>query len=364
MKALRQEDAMANFRCWGGDLMQQAGGELVKHYKNLAFMGVWEVIKHLPTIAKNIDFCKKDITNFQPDVLILVDYSGFNLRIAKWAKAAGFIIFYYISPQIWASRQKRVFAIKKWVDRMFVILPFEKDYYEKFEVKVDFVGHPLLDAISDFKKRKTKKSGALNESDSLKEITKPIIALLPGSRKQEINIILKIMLPLGRQFTDYQFVVAVAPSVPLSFYKAIFRKLGINEEGVIFLQDQTYHLLNNAKAALVTSGTATLETALFEVPQVVCYKTNWLTFQIAKRVVKVPYISLVNLIANCVLVKELIQEELTVENLKIELAQILNKEKALYFKEAYQKIKVKLGKEGASERAAKLMIGYLVKPKK
>lgn len=351
MKALKQEDALANFRCWGGDLMEKAGGELVKHYRELAFMGIWEVIKNLRIVSGNLKFCKKDIITFQPDILILIDYSGFNLRIAKWAKSVGIKVFYYISPQVWASRQKRVFTIKKTVDKMFVILPFEKDFYQQFGLKVDYVGHPLLDAIGDYKF-----DGHFLEKH---QITKPIIALLPGSRKQEINIVLKIMLSLVKQFADFQFVISVAPSMQLSAYKEFLKELAIKESEVILLQNQTYDLLNHAKAAIVTSGTATLETALFEVPQVVCYKGNWLTYQIAKRIIKVPYISLVNLIANRSLVKELIQDELTSENLKTELNQILKEENQVSLKNAYQAIKVELGQKGASKRAAKLMIGYL-----
>ena len=354
MKALSQADTAANYRCWGGDLMQQAGGELVKHYRDLAFMGFWEVIKNLRTIRQNFAFCEKDIESYQPDVLILVDYSGFNLRIAKWAKTAGFKIFYYISPQVWASRQNRVHKIKKYVDRMFVILPFEKDFYQQFGMEVDYVGHPLLDAISNY----TKSATAPKITPALKT-NKPIIALLPGSRKQEIKAVLKIMLATVKEFTAYQFVIAVAPAIPLSFYKTIIQSANLSENNISLIQNQTYALLHQAKAALVTSGTATLETALFEVPQVVCYKGSWLTYQIVKRIIKVPYISLVNLIANRPLVKELIQYELTESNLKEELTLILKPEKATALKKAYRQIKQQLGNAGASQKAAQLMISYL-----
>jgi len=359
MKALSQEDLMATFRCWGGDLMQQAGGELVKHYRALAFMGIWEVVKNLKTIRQNFAFCKKDIADYQPDVLILIDYSGFNLRIAKWAKNAGFTIFYYISPQIWASRQSRVHKIKRYVDRMFVILPFEKDFYQQFEVAVDFVGHPLLDAIEAFKLN----DKTLNPVPLQREKTtdKPIIALLPGSRKQEIKAVLTIMLSVATAFPAYQFMIAVAPAIPIAFYQQIIQAANLTQIDVQLSQQQTYSLLSQAKAAIVTSGTATLETALFEVPQVVCYKGNWLTYQIVKRIIKVPYISLVNLIANREVVKELIQHELTTTHLKKELALILKKDKHMELKTAYQQIKQQLGNAGASKRTAQLMVKYLKK---
>ncbi|MFK7983724.1 MAG: lipid-A-disaccharide synthase [Saprospiraceae bacterium] len=349
IKALNQEDSAAQFRCWGGDLMQQAGGELVKHYRDLAFMGIWEVVKNLKTIRQNFAFCEKDISDYQPDVLILIDYSGFNLRIAKWAKTAGFKVFYYISPQVWASRQSRVKKIKKYVDRMFVILPFEKDFYQQFGMEVDYVGHPLLDAIRNFK------SNALCSNKD----GKSIIALLPGSRKQEIKAVLKIMLTTVKAFPAYQFVIAAAPAIPTSFYQKIIQAAKLSNHHISLVHNQTYPLLHKAKAAIVTSGTATLETALFEVPQVVCYKGNWLTYQIVKRIIKVPYISLVNLIANRPLVKELIQNELTAAALEKELSLILKVEKALVLKAAYRQIKEKLGNAGASQKAAKLMVQYL-----
>lgn len=351
MKALQQADATASFRCWGGDLMQQAGGELVKHYRDLAFMGFWEVLKNLSTIRKNFAFCENDIAAYQPDVLILIDYSGFNLRVAKWAKLKGFKVFYYISPQVWASRQSRVHKIKQYVDRLFVILPFEKAFYQQFDIQVDFVGHPLLDAIVDFNKQPAK---ALNVPTS-----KPIIALLPGSRQQEIDVVLRIMLPLVKQFPNYQFVLAAAPAIPINFYKTLLAQAALSTEQVPIVVHQTYPLLQSSRAAIVTSGTATLETALFDVPQVVCYKGNWLTYQIAKRLIKVPYISLVNLIANEPIVKELIQYDLTTSNLKRELSLILTPKKANTLKSAYRKIKQQLGNEGASRRAAKLMVDYL-----
>lgn len=354
MKALSQADTTAKFRYWGGDLMQQAGGKLVKHYRDLAFMGFWEVVKNLRIIRQNLAFCETDITAYQPDVLILIDYSGFNLRIAKWAKTARFKVFYYISPQVWASRQNRVHKIKKYVDQMFVILPFEKDFYQQFDMEVDYVGHPLFDAISNYTKAAT-----TSKITPALESKKPIIALLPGSRKQEINTILKIMLATVKEFTAYQFVIAVAPAIPLTFYRDIIQSAKLSENNISLIQNQTYALLHQAKAALVTSGTATLETALFEVPQVVCYKGNWLTYQIVKRIIKVPYISLVNLISNQPLVKELIQNDLTEANLKKELALILKPEKVMELKKAYRQIKEQLGNAGASQKAATLIVAYL-----
>jgi len=359
MKALHREDVAANFRCWGGDLMQQADGELVKHYRELAFMGIWEVVKNLTTIRQNFAFCEKDIADYQPDVLILIDYSGFNLRIAKWAKTAGIKVFYYISPQVWASRQSRVHKIKQYVDRLFVILPFEKDFYQQFEMEVDFVGHPLLDAIEAFKLS----DNVLNPPSALQRKTtdKPIIALLPGSRKQEIKAVLIIMLSVATAFPAYQFMIATAPAIPIAFYQQIIQTANLPQINVQLYQQQTYSLLSQAKAAIVTSGTATLETALFEVPQVVCYKGNWLTYQIVKRIIKVPYISLVNLIASRAVVKELIQYELTTTNLKKELALILKEKKRMEIKTAYQQIKQQLGNAGASKRTAQLMVKYLKK---
>ncbi|MEM1122561.1 MAG: lipid-A-disaccharide synthase [Bacteroidota bacterium] len=383
MKALRLEDAEAHFRCWGGDLMQAAGGQLVKHYRTLAFMGFWEVARNIRTISKNLDFCKKDLAAHRPDVLILIDYSGFNLRIAKWAKLVGIRVFYYIAPQVWASRQGRVAKIKAYVDRLFVILPFEKAFYQQHGMDVDFVGHPLLDAVAAFREKHSldnpspnplqrgKGSSVMGSVEAnldiefpknefvISMIAKPIIALLPGSRRQEISSVLIIMLSLVEQFSEYQFVIGVAPSISLDFYEKIITESGLKKSEVILLKNQTYALLNRAKAAIVTSGTATLETALFEVPQVVCYKGSWLTYQIAKRIIQVPYISLVNLIANRSLVKELIQNELTTTNLKKELMEVLQPQKVVALKNAYRQIKAELGEVGASERTAKLMLKYL-----
>ncbi|MCB0652785.1 MAG: lipid-A-disaccharide synthase [Saprospiraceae bacterium] len=343
MKSLTRKDPEAQFRCWGGDLMQAAGGDLVKHFRELAFMGFWEVAKNIRTILRNMKFCKSDILQWKPDVIILVDYPGFNLRIAKWAKSHGICVFYYISPQIWAWKEKRVHEIREHVNRMYVILPFEKDFYKKYDYEVDFVGHPLLDVISNY--RQDPDFRVKNQLDD-----RPVIALLPGSRKQEINAILSEMLKVVVDFPDHQFVVAGAPSIPPDIYEAIIGKRPVS---VVFAQ--TYDLLSEARAALVTSGTATLETALFNVPQVVCYRGSYITYYLIRAMIKVPYISLVNLILNRSFLKELIQGEFNRSNLRKELSFILDKKNATLIHESYHELKKILGENGASEKAADLM---------
>jgi lipid-A-disaccharide synthase len=341
MKELKVLDAQAEFRCWGGDLMHQQGGEIVKHYRDLAFMGFAEVIMNLRTILKNIEYCKKDVLAFQPDALILVDYPGFNMRIAEFAKNAGLKVFYYISPQIWAWKQSRVHKIKRTVDKMLTILPFEQDFYKKFNYEVEFVGHPLLDAIDNMQ----------DENLNLKEISKPIIALLPGSRRQEISVMLKEMLAVKKYYPNHHFVVAAAPSIPLEFYRNI-----IGDDSIEVVQNKTYALLKKATAALVTSGTATLETALFNVPEVVCYKGSFISYHIAKRLVKVKYISLVNLVMDKEVVKELIQNDLNTEQIKKELDEILFDEQHIHrLKQNYLELKKRLGGKGASAKAAHII---------
>lgn len=348
VKALKEEDAFAEFRAWGGDLMQEAGVVLAKHYKDLAFMGIGQVIKNLPTILGNFKFCRQDIQAFSPDVLILIDYSGFNLRIAKWAKAQGYKIFYYISPQIWATREKRVKKIKLYIDKMFVILPFEADFYAKHDYSVEFVGHPLLDVINTHKVEANFR--AKNQLDD-----SPIIALLPGSRKQEIESMLHVMLSIVADFPSYQFVIAGAPSIPVDFYQAFVH----SKPNVTLLQNQTYSLLEHSHAALVTSGTATLETALFKVPQVVCYKAGALLYAIVKRIIKVRFISIVNLIMEEKVVQELIQHDLNTQQLKIELQQIIAGSKRQEMLNNYSLLSQKLGHQGASKKAAKSMVKHL-----
>lgn len=347
LRELKKRDAAAEFRCWGGDLMQMQGAKVVKHYRELAFMGFVEVLANLKTILSNIDFCKRDVLQFAPDVLILIDYPGFNLRIAEFAKKNGIRVFYYISPQIWAWKQSRVHKIKRDVERMFVILPFEKDFYARFDFKVDFVGHPLLDAIAN-----------TNAADALPveiKMDKPLVALLPGSRKQEVMQSLPIMLAMVDKFKEMNFVIAAAPSLPPEFYLQLTAGIPVQ---VVY--NQTYSLLRNAKAALVTSGTATLETALFEVPEVVCYKGSKVSYWIARQLVKVKYISLVNLIMDKEVVKELIQQEFTEMRLEQELRKLVSND--LYQKELkgnYTELIQKLGGTGASAKTATLMLDYL-----
>jgi lipid-A-disaccharide synthase len=350
MKALYEEDPQAEIRFWGGDLMQKAGGTLVKHYRELAFMGFVEVIFNLKTIFSNIAFCKKDITYFQPDVIIFIDYPGFNMRIAKWAKALNYKTHYYISPQIWAWKENRIKAIKQDVDKMFVILPFEKSFYEdKHHFPVDFVGHPLIDAIQNqppFDEVIFRKENQLNE--------KPIIAVLPGSRKQEITKMLSLMLSVVDDFQDYQFVIAGAPSQDYEFYQQF-----ITNKNIKFISNKTYDLLRSSTAALVTSGTATLETALFKVPEVVCYKGSWASYQIAKRIITLKYISLVNLIMDQEVVTELIQNECNPKRIKEELQKLLNPDYRENLLKNYDILEQKLGGIGASKKTAKLIVADL-----
>ena len=349
MKAMQQEESQIDFRFWGGDHMKEVAGEPVKHISELAFMGFIEVLANLRTILKNIKFCKKDILNYKPDALILVDYPGFNLRIAEWAKKEGIKVYYYISPQVWAWKQKRVHTIKRVVDKMFVILPFEKDFYAKFGMEVEYVGHPLIDAIQNYTDRIEDLD--LREKHSLDK--KPIIALLPGSRKQEISKKLPIMLNSLADYKDYQIVVAGAPALDKSFYNQFLD----THLDVKIIHGATYDVLSIATAALVTSGTATLETALFEVPQVVCYKGSSISYAIAKRLVKIDYISLVNLILNREAVKELIQKECNKVNISKELAMILpNGVKNEKLHSDYKELITVLGKGGASQKVAKLIL--------
>ncbi len=346
MKALKQKDPNAEFRFWGGDLMRAQGGTLVKHYRDLAFMGFLEVAKNLRTILNNIRFCKRDIKSYHPDVLILVDYPGFNLRIAKFAKESGTKVVYYISPQLWAWKESRVEIIKKYVDEMLVILPFEEDFYKKHGVHSHFVGHPLLDAISSLQDIDT---DGFKEANGLNK--KEIIALLPGSRKQEVEKMLEIMLSVRPYFKEYQFVIAGAPSLAEEFYQKYV------DDNVHFVSNKTYDLLRCSKAALVTSGTATLETALLNIPEVVCYRGSKISYAIAKRLVKnIRYISLVNLIMDREVVKELIQDDLNTRHLVEELRKILEGDKRRQVLNDYELLREKLGGKGASEKAAEIIV--------
>jgi lipid-A-disaccharide synthase len=347
IKELHKKDQQAEIVCWGGDYMEAAGAKLLRHYKEYSIMGFIEVVLNLRKISKLFKICHQDILAYKPDVLILVDFSGFNLRVAKFAKIHQLKVFYYISPKIWAWNQSRALKIKKLVDRMFVIMPFEEEFYERYDYKVDYVGNPLKDAISEFKPdpdfRTKNKLG--NES---------LIAILPGSRHQEVRVMLEKMLEIVSLFPGYRFVIAAVSNLPAGFYEKYKRE---NQIGIVY--DQTYDLLSNSTAALVTSGTATLETALFAVPQVVVYKASPVTYVIVKALIKVKYISLVNLIAGKEVVKELIQGDFNQENLKAELSSILEGKRREQQLNDYKLLNDVLGEKGASAKTAVLMVNYL-----
>lgn len=333
---LKIYNSILKIRAWGGDRLIAEGVELAKNIKDTAFMGFWDVLKNLRAIKSNLDFCKKDILNFKPDAIILVDYPGFNLKIAQFAQQQEIKVFYYISPKVWAWNKSRVSKIKKYVDELLVVFPFEVDFYQKNGMKATYVGNPLLDEI------------AKGNFEFTYHIEKPIIALLPGSRKQEIERILPQMLMVVNDFPTHQFVIAATNSFSKAYYQSF-----IKEKNVSLVFDETYGLLYNATAALVTSGTATLETALFNVPQVVCYKTNWLTYVLAKNLIKIKYLSLVNILIDKLVVKELIQSDLNQNTLKQELELVLYKNENTLL--AYKKLKELLNKKGASKNAAKFI---------
>lgn len=349
MKSLLAENPNIDFRFWGGDLMQEVAGKPVKHIKELAFMGFVEVLMNLKTILTNIKFCKQDILKFKPDAIVLIDYPGFNLRIAEWAKAQNIKVYYYISPQVWAWKQSRVHKIKRFVDEMFVILPFEKDFYKKFDFDVEYVGHPLLDAIEQYKEKEFSPKefrAKWNLGD------KPVIALLPGSRKQEVNVKLPIMLNALKGMDQYEFIIAAAPSLDESFYAPL-----ISGSNIRIIHDATYDILGISEAALVTSGTATLETALLNIPEVVCYKGSPISYVIAKNLIKIKYISLVNLIMDREVVVELIQNECNEKRIREELNLIIeggSKRKAVL--DSYQDLREILGGGGASKKVARSLL--------
>jgi lipid-A-disaccharide synthase len=388
IKALQKHDNQAVVRAWGGDMMAAAGADIRKHYRDLAFMGFLEVVKNLRTILGNMAFCKRDILEFKPDVVIFIDYPGFNLRIAKWLynymlnsnKSSWGVhvknnfktkLFYYISPQIWAWHTSRVHVINKIMDKVFCILPFEKDFYKKYNYEVDYIGHPLLDVVKEAKNAKYTEGSLFEENAENSDKNKPVIALLAGSRRQEIEAMLPTMLEVVPFFPDYQFVIAAASAQDLSYFdqflmdKKDHSKNNNNHSQLIhnrfpnvkIVQNQTYDVLKIATAALVKSGTSTLETALFGVPQVVCYKGSAVSFAIAKRVVNIKYISLVNLIMDKEIVKELIQDDFTVENLVLELTKAIDNQEIM--KKNYEILRGVLGNEGASDRAGALMVKYL-----
>lgn len=347
IKELKQEDPTISIRCWGGDLMKNAGGDIVKHYRDLAFMGFVSVLLNIRTILKNISFCKNDILSYKPDAIVLIDYPGFNLKIAAFGKKHNIKVFYYISPKVWAWNQKRANKIKRIVDKMYTIFPFETEFYKKFDYEVEYVGNPLLDEIEqNITKSVNKADIGLN--------AKPVLALLPGSRKHEIENMLPIMLEATKYYPKFQIVIAGAPSLSIEYYR-IFVK-----NDVVVLFDRTYDLLKISDLALVTSGTATLETGLFGVPQVVCYKGDEISYRIARSLIKVNYISLVNLVLDKEVVKELIQHDLTVDNLRKEIDELLyNETKKQQLQQDYAQLRESLGKGGASKKVASSMLKTL-----
>ncbi len=347
IKAIQKNDADAIVRAWGGDLMQAEGATIVQHYRDLAFMGFVEVALHIKTILKNLQLCKQDILAFQPDVVVFIDYPGFNLPIAKFAKRAGFKTVYYISPQVWAWKEKRVRKIKQCIDRMLVILPFEKRFYQEWNYEVEYVGHPLIETIDLYKASEESKNFII---DFKKNHSNQVVAILPGSRKQEIRKKLPVMLDATKNIQGVEYVVAQAPGIDDRFIHELVK----NHSNITVWKNKTYQLLSIADAAMVTSGTATLETALFGVPEVVCYKTSWLSYTIAKYFIKIPFISLVNIIQNKAVVRELIQEELTSKRLEKELNQLLHDhQKSQQMKSDFEALKSSLIPGGnASENAA------------
>ncbi|MEM1215638.1 MAG: lipid-A-disaccharide synthase [Bacteroidota bacterium] len=351
IRALQQQDPTADFRCWGGDLMAEAGADVRKHYRELAFMGFAEVIRNLRTILRNFKTSKADVLTYQPDVLILIDYPGFNLRMAKWAHAQGIRVFYYISPQVWAWKSSRVKQIRAYVERLYVILPFEQAWFAERGVEVEYVGHPLLDVVADLPP-----VGDFRAQYGLDE--RPIVALLPGSRKQEIDRMLSVMLAVAQRFPSHQFVVAGAPAQAASYYQSLFVRYGL-PSNVSLVENATYPLLRTARAALVTSGTATLETALLNCPEIVCYRGSSISYAIAKRIVKIKYISLVNLIVDQPLVLELIQHDFEANRLEQELQKLLTAAEQSRIKAGYQQLRQQLGGGGAADRTAKSMVQRL-----
>jgi len=350
MKSIKKMQDDADFRCWGGDLMEAQGGEIIKHYKELAFMGFWEVFKNLRTILNNITICKADILLYAPDLLILIDYPGFNLRIAQFAKEQNIRVVYYVSPQIWAWKKNRIYKIIRDVDTMITILPFETDFYAKYNYKTYYVGHPLLDVIHDEKQHDDWQT--FQKNYHLDE--RPVIAVLPGSRRQEIKKMLPVMVKMAELFPKYQFLISKVPWLPPSVYQS-----HLKNKPLILFEGNTYSLLRHARAAIVTSGTATLETALWNVPQVVCYKGSLISYLIGRMLVsrQVKYISLVNLILDKPAVTELIQYKCNPKNLYREVANILNNYPVMdAMKNDYKQLRKMLGDTGASQRAAKLIV--------
>ncbi|MBR1792613.1 MAG: lipid-A-disaccharide synthase [Bacteroidales bacterium] len=359
MKSLMRHDPYCSIRFWGGDAMRSVGGTCMRHIRDLAIMGFIEVVRHLRTVIGNLRFCKSDISRFCPDAIIYIDYPGFNLKIAKWAHKQGYRNFHYISPQLWAWKKGRLRTMKRDLDALYYILPFEQDFYAQNEMpQAHFVGHPLLDAISDLSKQKLKTNNFQANTQNTTHDSRPIIALLPGSRKQEISKVLPDMVELASRHPEYRFVVAGMNLIGQSFYETYISPTR-GEASIEVVFDQTYALLSQAHAAIVCSGTATLETALFNVPQVVCYKANGLSIGIARMFVgkRVKYISLVNLIADKPIVTELIQTDMTKQRLEQEFQLIASNETHRQaMKEGYAEVHQLLGGPGASERTAQMII--------
>ena len=355
IKELKIINPSSTFRCWGGDLMKSQCNKLVMHYDDFSYMGFLEVILNAKKILSYISLCKKDIEEYNPDVIIYIDYPGFNMKIAEWAKRKKFINHFYISPKVWVWKEYRVKKIKRVIDKMYVILPFEEGFYlNKHNYKVDFVGHPLLDAIDNQKEFNRQEFLAKNKLSS-----KPVIALLPGSRNQEIIKLLPLMLDVVSNFNDYQIIIAGAPNKSIDYYKKIILSNKESRSSIKVICNQTYDILRISSAAIVTSGTATLETALFKVPQVVCYKTSMISYLIGRLLIhNLKFISLVNIILDKHVVKELIQNNCNKDNLVIELQKILNKsDRSLMLKE-YELLHKKLGGKGASKKTAELISKY------
>ena len=355
IKELKIINPSSTFRCWGGDLMKSQCNKLVMHYDDFSYMGFLEVIVNAKKILSYISLCKKDIEEYNPDVIIYIDYPGFNMKIAEWAKRKNFINHFYISPKVWVWKEYRVKKIKRVIDKMYVILPFEEGFYlNKHNYKVDFVGHPLLDAIDNQKEFNRQEFLAKNKLSS-----KPVIALLPGSRNQEIIKLLPLMLDVVSNFNDYQIIIAGAPNKSIDYYKKIILSNKESRSSIKVICNQTYDILRISSAAIVTSGTATLETALFKVPQVVCYKTSMISYLIGRLLIhNLKFISLVNIILDKHIVKELIQNNCNKDNLVIELQKILNKsDRSLMLKE-YELLHKKLGGKGASKKTAELISKY------
>jgi len=356
IKELKKNNPSSTFRCWGGDLMEQQCNELVKHYKEFSYMGFLEVILNARKILNYISLCKKDIENYKPDLIIYIDFPGFNMKIAKWAKSKNFINHFYISPKVWVWKEKRVKEIKKVIDKMYVILPFEKSFYKKkHNYRVDFVGHPLLDAIDNQKEFDKKKFISENRLS-----LKPIIALLPGSRNQEISKLLPVMMQATSDFDNYQIVIAGAPNKSVDYYQKIIQNTDSCNKSIKIICNKTYDILRVSSAAIVTSGTATLETALFKVPQVVCYKTSTFSYLIGRLLIRnLKYISLVNIILDRQVVTELIQNECNKKQLGIELQKVLNDDTKSSILKEYDLLHKKLGGKGASKKTAELINKYL-----